>query len=231
MGEPASSILRGSNAADLRAALLDQLVKHAYFWRPDDPFKLTSGKTSPEYIDCKLALSQPEAMAALGRLVLSHLDPTVTAIGGLTMGADPIAMSTAQASATTEHPVRWFSVRKEPKAHGQRKLVEGDVRPGERVAIVDDVVTTAKSTLQALKTCVGDELKLKVAQIIVLVDREESNGLQNLRDAAAKAAGRAVPVVAIFRKSEIVNEWRRRNALETSAGTRSTSSGRASEPD
>jgi len=223
MSEPAiDSPFSGSDAVNPQVVLLDQLVKHAYFYRPDDEFKLASGKTSPEYFDCKLALSQPAAMVAVGRLVLRLLDPTVTAIGGLTMGADPIAMSTAQASAATAHPVRWFSVRKEPKAHGQRKLVEGDVRRGERVAIVDDVVTTGKSTVQALKTCVGDDLNLRVAQVIVLVDREESNGLQILREAAAKAAGGAVPVVSVFRKSDIVNEWRRRNP-ETSAEMRSKS--------
>ena len=144
------------------------------------------------------------------------------------MGADPIAMSASQASARTGHPVRWFSVRKEPKVHAKKKLVEGDVKPGERVAIVDDVVTTAKSTLQALAACVAEGLK--VVQVIVLVDRQESNGLENLRTAAAKAAGREVPVVSVFRRCDIVEEWRRRNP-ETSAETRSKSSDRVSAHD
>ena len=131
-------------------------------------------------------------------------------------------MSACIASAHTKRSVRWFAVRKEAKVHGQRKLIEGDVRRGECVAIVDDVVTSGKSTVQALDACLGDEFRLKVAQVIVLVDREESNGIDNLRAAAAKAAGRPVPVEAVFRKSDIVAEWQRRQQAETSAGTRST---------
>ncbi len=218
---------------DPRAILLDELVKHAYLWRSreEDYFTLASGKRSAEYFDCKPALSQPAAMAALGRLLLHVLDKNVTAIGGLTMGADPIAISASQASANTAHLVRWFSVRKEPKVHGLRKRVEGDVRRGERVAIVDDVVTTGKSTVDAIEACVS-ELDLKIAQVIVLVDREESRGIENLREKAAKAAGAPIPVMALFTKTEIVNEWRRRNQqLVTSAETKSTHFAHASAHD
>lgn len=203
-----------------RAVLLDQLVRHAYQWRPRAEFKLVSGKLSNEYLDCKLALSQPEALAALGRVVLALLNPSAMAIGGLTMGADPIAMSASQASAGTRHPLRWFSVRKEAKVHGQKKLIEGDVKPGEAVVVVDDVLTTGKSTLQALAACA--EEGLKIAQVVVLVDRQESNGFENLLTEAAKLAGKEVPVVAVFKKSEIVEEWRRRNPHASAAQAAST---------
>src|SRR6516162_7595853 len=98
-----------------RAALLDELVRHAYQYSPEKPFLLVSGQYSDEYLDCKLALSQPAAMAALGRVFLARITAPVVAIGGLTMGSDPIAMSTSQASHGTKQPLRWFTVRKEAK--------------------------------------------------------------------------------------------------------------------
>jgi orotate phosphoribosyltransferase len=125
----------------------------------------------------------------------------VVAIGGLTMGSDPIAMATSQASAGTSHPVRWFSVRKEAKGHGQKKLVEGSVEPGEPVAVVDDVCTSGASTVKAIEA--ARELGLKVTQVIVLVDREQSDGMANIQ----KAAGDGVPVMAIFTKSEVKRRW------------------------
>jgi orotate phosphoribosyltransferase len=196
---------------DLKAVLLTELAEHAYQFRPHDPFTLASGERSPEYLDCKLALSRPRAMAALGSLVLDRLDSQVVAIGGLTMGSDPLAMSTCQASAETKHQVRWFSVRKDAKAHGQKKLIEGDVAQGDRVAVVDDVVTSGKSTIQAIEACRA--FGLDIVQVVVLVDREQLDGLQNIQ----RAAGNAVPVQAIFRKSEIKAEWQRTNRiLETS---------------
>ncbi len=189
-----------------KRSLLGELARYAYQYRPDNPFKLVSGQTSPEYLDCKLALSQPRAMAALGPVILRELVSDVVAIGGLTMGADPIAISACQASFETTHMVRWFSVRKDPKTHGQRKLIEGNVECGEKVAIVDDVVTTGKSTIQAIEKC--REFGLQVSQVIVLVDREQSSGLSSIK----KAAGNDIPVTAIFKKQEIVDEWHQQNA-------------------
>ena len=81
---------------DPRSILLDELAGHAYQYRPDKPFVLVSGALSDEYLDCKLALSQPTAMSVLGAVILRELTPDVVAVGGLTMGADPIAMSTAR---------------------------------------------------------------------------------------------------------------------------------------
>ena len=186
---------------DQKLILLDQLASHAYQYRPDEPFVLTSGALSDEYIDCKLALSQPIAMSVLGTVVLRELSPDVVAIGGPTMGSDPIAMSTAQASAGTEQHVRWFSVRKDLKEYGQKKRIEGDVKPGERVAIVDDVVTSGMSTINAIKACRA--FGLDIALVIVLVNREQSSGIDNIR----REAGEGVPVKAIFTKSDIKGRW------------------------
>jgi len=184
-----------------RSALLDELVRHAYQYSPEKPFLLVSGQYSDEYLDCKLALSQPAAMAALGKVFLAQLTAPVVAIGGLTMGSDPIAMSTSQTSYGTPKPLRWFTVRKEAKGHGQKKLVEGSVKPGESVVVVDDVCTTGGSTVKAIEA--AREFGLKVAQVIVLVDREQSDGMANIR----RAAGDGVEVSAIFTKSQVKQRW------------------------
>ncbi len=184
-----------------RSALLDELVRHAYQYSPEKPFLLVSGQYSDEYLDCKLALSQPAAMAALGKVFLAQLTAPVVAIGGLTMGSDPIAMSTSQTSYGTPKPLRWFTVRKEAKGHGQKKLVEGSVKPGESVVVVDDVCTTGGSTVKAIEA--AREFGLQVTQVIVLVDREQSDGMANIR----RAAGDGVEVSAIFTKSQVKQRW------------------------
>lgn len=193
----------GNRGADMdeQSRLLTLLATHAYQYQPESPFTLASGRVSPEYLDCKLALSQPEAVFCLGKLLLARLKPQVVAIGGLTMGSDPIAVSTSIASFGTDRQVRWFAVRKEPKIHGRKKLIEGDVREGETIAVVDDVVTSGSSTIQAIMKC--REAGFKVAQVIVLVDREQDGGLDEIR----KVVGEDVPVDAIFKKSQIHERW------------------------
>jgi orotate phosphoribosyltransferase len=187
-----------------RGLLVEQLARYAYQWSEEPIFPLASGQKSDEYLDCKKALSRPETMATLGPLICSMLDPAVVAIGGLTMGADPLAMSASQASAGTAREVRWFSVRKEPKKHGLQKLIEGCVARSEHVAVVDDVVTTGNSTVQAIKAC--RDAGLKVVHVIVLVNRQQSDGLQNIERVAA------CRVEAICTKSDIAAEWRRQQA-------------------
>ena len=186
-----------------RSRLLTALVTHAYQYSDEPVFKLVSGALSHEYLDCKMALSQPAAMVALGEVVHAALLPGVVAVGGLTMGSDPIANATCQHSAGTDQPVRWFSVPKDAKAHGRKKRIEGDVSPGQRVAVVDDVVTAGGSVLQAVQACT--EFGLEVAQVIVLVDREQDEGMRRVREGAGGA-----PVTAVFTKSEIRAAWARR---------------------
>lgn len=184
-----------------RSKLLGFLADYAYQFRPETPFVLASGATSDEYLDCKLALSQPGAMVALGQVFLSSLQRGVAAIGGLTMGSDPIAMGTAYASASSDRHVRWFTVRKEPKVHGQKKLIEGSVSDGEQIAVVDDVVTSGSSTIKAIEAC--KQSGLNVVQVIVLVDRQQADGMEKIR----RAAGPGVSVSAIFTKQQIKERW------------------------
>jgi orotate phosphoribosyltransferase len=191
-------------ATDDRSKLLELLAALAYDYAPG-AYRLASGKESDEYLDCKMALSHAGALPSLGRLFLAQVEPRVSAVGGLTMGADPIALSTAHVSAGGRD-LRWFSVRKEPKKYGRRKLIEGDVSGGP-VLVVDDVVTTGGSTIDAIKKARAEGLD--VVQVLVLVDREEESGLDRIR----AEAGPTVPVAAIFKKSEIREEWERQRSL------------------
>jgi orotate phosphoribosyltransferase len=186
---------------DARTQLIEYLARFAYKYSKEKPFLLASGAYSEEYLDCRLALSQPGAMVALGSVFLNNLKPGIMAIGGLTMGSDPIAMSTCMTSATGGRSVRWFTVRKEAKAHGQRKLVEGSVTAGELVAVVDDVVTSGSSTIKAIEACKAHGLR--IAQVTVLVDRQQLDGLENIR----KATGPGIDVSAICTKEEIKSRW------------------------
>lgn len=152
-------------------------------------FVLASGKRSMLYIDCRLATMSPEGQYLIGKLGFDEVHTSgwqVDAVGGLTLGADPVAYAIAHASAAdafgddglfANEPqddgrlVRSFTVRKEAKTHGTGKLIEGPFRSGDRVAVVEDVITTGGSALKAV-----DAVRAAGGQVIgvlALVDREE----------------------------------------------------------
>src|SRR5690348_8367516 len=108
-------------------------------------FTLASGRQSTLYIDARMTTMSPEGLTLIGPLGLSALRDagwTPDSVGGLTLGADPIAYAMAYASATTGRPLRAFTVRKEAKAHGAGKLVEGPFRSDDRVVVIEDTITT-----------------------------------------------------------------------------------------
>jgi orotate phosphoribosyltransferase len=160
-------------------------------------FTLASGRQSTLYIDARLTTMSPDGLALIGPLALAALrdvDWRVQAVGGLTLGADPISYAIAYASADTTSPLRAFTVRKEAKAHGTGRLIEGPFRSGDRVAVIEDVITTGGSALRAVEAvrAAGGA----VAGVLALVDREEGG-----RDALVSAG---LPVVALTRASDIV---------------------------
>jgi orotate phosphoribosyltransferase len=160
-------------------------------------FTLASGRQSTLYIDARLTTMSPDGLALIGPLALTALrdvDWRVQAVGGLTLGADPISYAIAYASAETSAPLRAFTVRKEAKAHGTGRLVEGPFQSGDRVAVIEDVITTGGSALRAVEAvrAAGGT----VAGVLALVDREEGG-----RDALVSAG---LPVVALARASDIV---------------------------
>jgi orotate phosphoribosyltransferase len=160
-------------------------------------FKLASGKESDFYVDARLTTMSPDGLALIGPLALSVLRETgwrIDAVGGLTLGADPISYAISYASASSDHPLRAFTVRKEAKAHGTGKLLEGPVREGDCVAIIEDVITTGGSALRAIEAV--RSAKASVAGVLALVDREEGG-----RQAIEKAG---VSVVSLTTATQII---------------------------
>lgn len=188
------------------AQLLGLLVRRSYLYRPEQPFVLASGKTSPIYIDCRLTTTFAEAMPLLGAAFFRRLEAMggatpVAAVGGLTLGADPIAAAVAYYSTAVGTPRSWFTIRKEAKRHGTTRWIEGAVEPGGRVAVVDDVVTTGASTVTAITRC--RDYGLVVVGAVVLVDRGEEDGRARIQEALGADGSYA----AIFTRGDVEAAW------------------------
>jgi len=191
--------------SDPKHQLLELLARHSFRL---GNFKLSSGGVSDYYIDCRLT-----TLSALGGLLTAQLfldnlmaikpslDPPLEAVGGMTLGADPIAVGVAIESARTAAPLNAFLVRKAEKAHGTGRRIEGEVRPGARVAIVDDVCTTAASNIQAIEA--AWEAELDVVAVRCLVEREEGGGRRNLDELWHAHRGGACPFEALFGAQEV----------------------------
>jgi len=137
-------------------------------------FVLASGKRSRFYVDARTTTTHAEGQALLGRLGLATLRDAglrPDAVGGLTMGADPVSYAIAHASWIANDPVSSFTVRKEPKAHGTGKRVEGCFASGDSVVIVEDVITTGGSALKAIEAVEAEGGK--VLAVLAVLDREE----------------------------------------------------------
>jgi orotate phosphoribosyltransferase len=151
---------------------LERLLLNRSVQRGD--FVLTSGQRSSYYIDCRLATMSAEGMALIGRMGLDAIRRAgwkPDSIGGLTMGADPVAYAIAAASFSTGAPVDAFSVRKEAKGHGTGRLIEGNFKPGHAVVVVEDVITSGGSARRAAATI--EDAGGKVLGVLAVVDREE----------------------------------------------------------
>ncbi|MGZ8920073.1 MAG: orotate phosphoribosyltransferase [Limisphaerales bacterium] len=143
-------------------------------------FVLASGAKSNYYIDCRLTTLDSEAAALVGQIFYTlisqrakELQVAVTGVGGLTMGADPIALATGMHSfqANPAAPLQAFVVRKAPKSHGQTKLIEGNFKAGDKVVVIDDVVTKGDSTIAAIEAVKREGGT--VAFVAVMVDRQQ----------------------------------------------------------
>lgn len=143
-------------------------------------FTLASGAKSSYYIDCRLTTLDAEGAGLAGQVIHTliserarELNITIRSVGGLTMGADPIALSTAMHSFARGDapPIQAFVVRKNPKTHGQTKLIEGNFKAGDRVVVIDDVVTKGDSTIAAIEAVKREGGE--VAFVAVLVDRQQ----------------------------------------------------------
>lgn len=177
-----------------RAALADLLRSLSV--RTGD-FTLASGRKSSYYVDARRTTMSGRGQLLIGTVGLDVIDDSgwnASAVGGLTLGADPVAYAIAHAAARAGRALDAFTVRKEAKAHGAGRQVEGPVDPGVRVIVIEDVVTTGSSALRAI-----DALRVfgaDVLGVLALVDREEGG-----RE-AIEAAGHQL--VSVFRVSELV---------------------------
>ncbi len=186
----------------LKTELIDLLCAKSFQYSPEPVFKLVSGQMSSFYVNCKPASLSPRGMFLIGHLVLDALRAeNLKGVGGLTFGADPIAVAAAFASELQERPLHAFSIRKAQKDHGIVKWIEGDISPGDRVAIIDDVATTGGSTVKAIERARSEGVD--VVQAVVLVDRQEG-GLDNIRRHVAD-------VSAIVTRDELVARWKELN--------------------
>jgi orotate phosphoribosyltransferase len=156
-------------------------------------FVLASGKRSPYYIDCRLTTMSAEGQRLIGRLAWQAIKDTAwrpRAVGGLTMGADPVAYAIAATSWETDLVVNAFSVRKDVKGHGTGRVIEGNFAPGDEVVIVEDVITTGGSAQRAIEavTLAGGV----VLGVLAVVDREEGG-----REALAREGREVVALVGV----------------------------------
>jgi orotate phosphoribosyltransferase len=163
----------------MKAELIDMLCRKSFKYSKEPIYKLVSGRMSQFYVNCK-----PVTLCARGMFLAGHLlfeeikDDDVTGVGGLTFGADPLAVATAFASELKTKPINAFSIRKTRKDHGMIRWIEGDIQPGERVAIIDDVATTGGSTIKAIERARSEGLE--VVRAVIFVDRQEG-GIENIR--------------------------------------------------
>jgi orotate phosphoribosyltransferase len=163
----------------MKKRLHELILDYAFQYSDTPKFKLVSGGMSQFYFNCKKVTLDPEGQYLIGNLVFQAVRGlNLQAIGGLTLGADPIAHAVAYTSWLERQPIQAFVVRKQPKDHGIVAPIEGKVAPGDRVVVVDDVVTTGGSTIKAIHAC--RQLGLIVVKAVVLVDRQEMNGRESI---------------------------------------------------
>lgn len=171
--------------SELNRGLLAALRDHGYL-RREEPFQLASGEWSHDYVDGKRALAGGRELRVAAEAVIAQaaeLAATFDVVGGLTMGADPLAHAIAVLSGS-----RWFSVRKQAKDHGKGRLIEGaELGPGSAALVLEDVVTTGRSLLQALDAV--EATGATIALAVTLLDRGDV--------AAPALAARGVPYRAL----------------------------------
>ena len=183
----------------MKEELIDILSRKSFKYSQEPSFKLVSGRVSRFYVNCKPTTLSARGMYLAGHLIFDAIkDSDVSAVGGLTFGADPLAVSTAFASEMNGQPINAFSIRKTRKDHGIVRWVEGDVQPRQRVAIIDDVATTGGSTVKAIERARSEGLV--VVKSVILVDRQEG-GLENIHE-------HVEDVCAIITRDELMKRWK-----------------------
>jgi orotate phosphoribosyltransferase len=182
-------------ASDMKIKLKKMVAEKSFQYRDNPPFTLASGKKSNYYFNCKPTTLDPEGMNLIGNVIFDMIEDTgITAAGGLTLGADPIANAISLISYQRGGFVKSFIVRKNVKGHGTKKGIEGNIEAGEKVVILDDVITTGGSTITAIE--MARDAGLVVDRVIALIDREEG-GRENIEKYVEK-------VESVFTRTDIM---------------------------
>lgn len=186
----------------MKKRLIELILEKAFKYSETPSFKLVSGRTSNYYFNCKAVTLHPEGMYLIGNIVYDLIQGLgIRGIGGLTLGADPISNAVAYTSYLKKAPVEAFVVRKSAKSHGTMQWIEGNVIRGDRVVIADDVITTGKSTIEAISR--AGEAGLEIVKVIALIDRQEG-GKENIESLGYKVE----PVIS---RDEVMDIYRARH--------------------
>lgn len=185
-----------------RERLISLIYEKAFRYSPEPVFKLVSGRMSNYYFNCKAVTLDPEGMYRIGNIICDMIEgKPVQGIGGLTLGADPIANAVAYTSFLRKKPVNAFVVRKSAKTHGTMQWIEGNVKAGDSVVVLDDVITTGKSTIEAIGRI--REAGLKVFSVIALVDRQEG-GYEAIKEYLADET----PVYSVVTREDVMKLYK-----------------------
>ena len=184
----------------MKNRLIELIIEKAFKYSEEPVYKLVSGRMSNYYFNCKAITLYPEGMYLIGNIIYDQIkDLDVKGIGGLTLGADPIADAVAYTSYLKKNPIEAFIVRKAAKSHGTMQWIEGNVAAGDSVVIVDDVITTGKSTIEAITR--AKEAGLEIVKVIALIDRQEG-GREAIRELGYN-------VEAIVTREEVMERYKK----------------------
>lgn len=194
---------RYRSTAAMKKRLIQLVITRTFKYTDKPTFKLAAGGTSNFYFNCKPTTLNPEGMYLIGNLlhemIMKDKKWKVKGVGGLTLGADPVANAIAYTSYLKGEPLEAFVVRKEPKKHGTMQWVEGQVKEGDKVLIVEDVITTGSSSIKAVER--ARMCGLKIVGVLSLIDRQEGG-----REAIEKLG---IPCKALLTKEEIFEAFKK----------------------